>query len=155
MGPPPGRGRCGYGKSPLSYFQWTALTPLPAGPSKLSDHTVFHPLGRRRGQGLRFRAEVACGSGPPDEQPSRLAVSKTAAPASSRGVPLKAPNGRAYWYEPVRSRDDYVTQLLNEALSVAPDPAATLVRLVAGMQPAEIASLRAALDAATSKETPN
>ena len=72
-----------------------------------------------------------------------------------KGWLSRAKNGRAYWYEPVRSRDDYVTQLLNEALSVAPDPAATLVRLVGGMDPGEIASLRAALDAATSKETPH
>ena len=72
-----------------------------------------------------------------------------------KGWLSRAKNGRAYWYEPVRSRDDYVTQLLNEALSVAPDPAATLVRLVGAMDPAEIASLRAALDAATSKETPH
>jgi len=62
-------------------------------------------------------------------------------------------NGRAYWYESVRSRDDYVAQLLNEALSLAPDPAATLVRLVGGMEPDEIASLRAALDAASGEET--
>ena len=72
-----------------------------------------------------------------------------------KGWLSRAKNGRAYWYEPVRSRDDYVTQLLDEALSVAPDPAATLVRLVGQMEPAEIASLRAALDAATSKETPH
>ena len=72
-----------------------------------------------------------------------------------KGWLSRAKNGRAYWYEPVRSRDDYVTQLLNEALSVAPDPAATLVRLVGAMDPAEIASLRAALDAATRKETPH
>jgi predicted transcriptional regulator len=62
-------------------------------------------------------------------------------------------NGRAYWYEAARSRDDYVGQLLNEALAVASDPAATLVRLVGGMDPAEIASLRAALDAADRQET--
>ena len=72
-----------------------------------------------------------------------------------KGWLSRGKNGRAYWYEPVRSRDDYVSQLLNEALSVAPDPAATLVRLVGQMEPAEIASLRAALDAATSKETPH
>ena len=72
-----------------------------------------------------------------------------------KGWLSRAKNGRAYWYEPVRSRDDYVTQLLDEALSVAPDPAATLVRLVGQMEPAEIASLRAALDAATSEETPH
>lgn len=63
-------------------------------------------------------------------------------------------DGRAYWYESVWSRDDYVALLLNEVLSIAPDPAATLVRLVGGMEPEEIASLRAALDAATGEETP-
>jgi predicted transcriptional regulator len=62
-------------------------------------------------------------------------------------------DGRAYWYEPVRSRDDYVAQLVTEALAVARDPAATLVRLVGGMEPGEIASLRAALDAAMGQET--
>jgi predicted transcriptional regulator len=62
--------------------------------------------------------------------------------------------GRAYWYEPVRSRDDYVAQLVTEALSVAEDPAATLVRLVGAMEPGEIASLRAALDAAVEQDGP-
>src|ERR1700744_5403246 len=54
---------------------------------------------------------------------------------------------RVYWYEAARSRDDYVAELMAEALSVAPDPAATLVRLVSAMDPAEIASLRAGVDA--------
>lgn len=71
-----------------------------------------------------------------------------------KGWLTRRKNGRAYWYEAVRSRDDYVGQLLNEALAIAPDPAATLVRLVGGMDPAEIASLRAALDAVTDQETP-
>ena len=71
-----------------------------------------------------------------------------------KGWLARRKNGRAYWYEAVRSRDDYVGQLLNEALSISPDPAATLVRLVGGMDPAEIASLRAALDAVTDQETP-
>ena len=63
-------------------------------------------------------------------------------------------NGRAYWYESVRSRDDYVAQLVTEALSVAEDPAATLVRLVGSMEPGEIATLRAALDAAIEQDEP-
>ena len=63
-------------------------------------------------------------------------------------------DGRPYWYEPVRSRDDYVAQLVTEALSVAEDPAATLVRLVGTMEPGEIASLRAALDAAIEQDGP-
>ena len=63
-------------------------------------------------------------------------------------------DGRAYLYEPVRSRDDYVAQLVTEALSVAENPAATLVRLVGAMEPGEIASLRAALDAAIKQDGP-
>src|ERR1700730_15844470 len=46
-------------------------------------------------------------------------------------------DGRAYWYEPVRSREDYVAQLVTEALSVAADPAAALVRLGGGMATGE------------------
>jgi predicted transcriptional regulator len=61
-------------------------------------------------------------------------------------------DGRAYWYESVRSREDYVAQLMAEALSVADDPAATLVRLVGNMEPGEIATLRAALDAAIDRD---
>ena len=61
-------------------------------------------------------------------------------------------DGRAYWYEPVRSREDYVAQLMTEALSAADDPAATLVRLVGNMEPGEIATLRAALDAAIDRD---
>jgi len=47
-----------------------------------------------------------------------------------------------------------VAGLLSEALAVARDPAATLVRLMEGLEPAEIAQLRVALDAAADRETP-
>jgi len=60
--------------------------------------------------------------------------------------------GRAYCYVPVRSREEYVAGLLGEALAAAKDPAATLVRLVEDMDPAEVAQLRAALDAAAEGE---
>jgi predicted transcriptional regulator len=63
-------------------------------------------------------------------------------------------DGRAYWYEPIRSRDDYAAQLVAEALEVAPNPTATLVRLVENMEPREAAALRAALDAAIDQEKP-
>jgi predicted transcriptional regulator len=61
-------------------------------------------------------------------------------------------DGRAYWYESVRSRDDYAAGLLAEALSAAGDPAATLVRLVGALEPGEAVRLRAALDAAIDRE---
>ena len=62
-------------------------------------------------------------------------------------------DGRAYRYEPMRSRDDYAAGLLAEALSAAGDPAATLLRLVGDLEPGEAARLRAALDAAADRES--
>jgi predicted transcriptional regulator len=61
-------------------------------------------------------------------------------------------SGRAYWYVTVRSREDYVAGLMGEALAVARDPAATLVRLVEDLEPSEVAQLRAALNAAAERE---
>jgi len=46
-----------------------------------------------------------------------------------------------------------VAGLLGEALAVARDPAATLVRLVEGLEPAEVAQLRLALNAAAERES--
>ena len=62
-------------------------------------------------------------------------------------------NGRAYLYQPARSRDDYAAGLLAEALSAARNPAATLIRLVASLKPGEAARLREALDAAVDRES--
>ena len=63
-------------------------------------------------------------------------------------------SGRAYRYVTVRSREDYVAGLLGEALAVARDPAATLVRLVEALEPGEMAQWRVALDAAAEREPP-
>jgi len=63
-------------------------------------------------------------------------------------------DGRAYWYTAERSRDDYAAGLVAEALTAAADPAATLVRLVGELEPGEAARLRAALDAAVERESP-
>jgi predicted transcriptional regulator len=62
-------------------------------------------------------------------------------------------DGRAYWYESARSRDEYAAGLLAEALSAAGDPAAVMVRLVGDLEPGEAARLRAALDAAIDGES--
>ncbi len=63
-------------------------------------------------------------------------------------------DGRAYSDVTVRSREEYVAGLLGEALAAARDPAATLIRLVEDLDPAEVAQLRAALDAAAEGESP-
>jgi predicted transcriptional regulator len=63
-------------------------------------------------------------------------------------------DGRAYWYDTAASREDYVARLLGEALAVARNPAATLMRLVEDLDAAEVAQLRAALAAAAEGESP-
>jgi predicted transcriptional regulator len=59
--------------------------------------------------------------------------------------------GRAYSYRPARSRDDYAAALVSEALQSARQPAATLMRIVGDLDPAEVHALRAALDAAAAQ----
>lgn len=63
-----------------------------------------------------------------------------------KGWLTRRKDGQAYWYAAVRSREDYVAGLFREALAAAPDPTATLMRLVMEeLQPAEAAQLRRAL----------
>jgi len=64
-------------------------------------------------------------------------------------------DGRAYCYKAVRSREEYVAGLLGEALAATRDPAASLVRLVEDLDQAEVAQLRAALDATIEGGSPN
>jgi predicted transcriptional regulator len=70
-----------------------------------------------------------------------------------KGWLARSRDGRAYLYVAGRTRDEYAAGLLAEALSAAEDPAATLVRLVSDLAPGEAARLRAALDAAASRES--
>jgi predicted transcriptional regulator len=61
-------------------------------------------------------------------------------------------DGRAYSYAQARSREDYAARLVSEALEVASHPAATIMRVVEDLDPAEVAELRAALDAAARRD---
>jgi len=70
-----------------------------------------------------------------------------------KGWLARSKDGRAYLYVAGRTRDEYAAGLLAEALSAAEDPAATLIRLVSDLKPGEAARLRAALDAAASRES--
>jgi predicted transcriptional regulator len=70
-----------------------------------------------------------------------------------KGWLARSKDGRAYLYVAGRTRDEYAAGLLAEALSAAEDPAATLVRLVSDLEPGEAVRLRAALDAAASRES--
>ena len=69
-----------------------------------------------------------------------------------KGWLTRRKDGRAYSYTQARSREDYAARLVSEALEVAPHPAATLMRVVEDLDPAEVAELRAALEAAARRE---
>jgi predicted transcriptional regulator len=69
-----------------------------------------------------------------------------------KGWLARTKQGRFNLYEAAASREDYVAGLIGEALAVAEDRPAVLVRLVEDMDPAEAAELRALLNAAKSAE---
>jgi len=54
-------------------------------------------------------------------------------------------DGRAHRYLAAATRDDYLAQLMNEALDQVPDRTAALVRFVERMDPTEVEELRRAL----------
>ncbi len=68
-----------------------------------------------------------------------------------KGWLVRDRDGRAHRYAPAASREDYVAGMMSEALSVAGNRTATLVRFLEDMDRAEIAELRKALDAASSQ----
>ncbi|MCZ4102794.1 MULTISPECIES: BlaI/MecI/CopY family transcriptional regulator [Streptomyces] len=65
-----------------------------------------------------------------------------------KGWMTRVKRGRVNVYEAAASREDYVAGLMNEALAVADDRAAMLVKFVEGMEPGESAALRELLNAA-------
>ncbi len=64
-----------------------------------------------------------------------------------KGWLRREPDGRAFRYTPVRSREEHGAQLMRDALDGAGDPAETLTRFVGNMSGGEAAALRAALRA--------
>ncbi|NNG40744.1 BlaI/MecI/CopY family transcriptional regulator [Flexivirga sp. ID2601S] len=67
-----------------------------------------------------------------------------------KGWLTRRKRGRVNLYAAAASREDYVAQLMGEALAEAKDRSAVLVRLVEEMDPAESAELRTLLEAARS-----
>lgn len=71
-----------------------------------------------------------------------------------KGWLTRAKEGRAYRYAASASREDYAAGLIGEVLAASPDRAATLARLVATMDAAEVQALRDALrEAKTSRRS--
>jgi predicted transcriptional regulator len=66
-----------------------------------------------------------------------------------KGVVERERAGRAHSYRAVASREDYVAELMREALGTAADTDAALARFVSAASPAETAALRRALNRLT------
>lgn len=70
-----------------------------------------------------------------------------------KGWMTRVKRGRINFYEATASREDYVAGLMNEALAVADDRTAMLVKFVEGMEPNESAALRQLLNTAKTEES--
>jgi len=62
-----------------------------------------------------------------------------------KGVLSRERSGRAYLYRPARTRDEYVGDLLEDALSASSNRTAALLGFMERLSPEEIAALRSAL----------
>ena len=65
----------------------------------------------------------------------------------NKGWLLRAKQGRAWVYSPVRSREEYTAALMEDALGTSQDRPAALAHFVEQMGPAEVNALRRALRA--------
>ncbi|GGM67269.1 BlaI/MecI/CopY family transcriptional regulator [Dactylosporangium sucinum] len=63
-----------------------------------------------------------------------------------KGWLIREPNGRAYRYTPVVSRNLYAAQAMHEALAASGNPSEALTHFLGRMTLDEAAALRAALD---------
>jgi predicted transcriptional regulator len=63
----------------------------------------------------------------------------------SKGVLTRVRDGRAYRYEPVRSREEHTAALLSAVLDVGGDRGAALLHFVGQMTVEDVAALREAL----------
>lgn len=66
----------------------------------------------------------------------------------NKGWLLRAKEGRAWVYSPVRSREEYTAALMEDALGTSEDRSAALTHFVEQMGPEEVSALRKALRAA-------
>lgn len=65
----------------------------------------------------------------------------------NKGWLLRAKEGRAWVYSPVRSREEYTAALMEDALGTSEDRSAALAHFVEQMGPEEVSALRKALRA--------
>ncbi|MET7766713.1 BlaI/MecI/CopY family transcriptional regulator [Streptomyces sp. NPDC005336] len=72
----------------------------------------------------------------------------------NKGWLLRAKEGRAWLYSPVRSREEYTAALMEDALGTTEDRPAALAHFVDQMGPEEVSALRRALRTAGRRTDP-
>lgn len=71
-----------------------------------------------------------------------------------KGVVERSKVGRGYDYRPVLSREEHTATLMGQVLASSADRHVTLLRFAEQISPAELASLRDALDAVAERQPP-
>ncbi|MDP9406658.1 MAG: BlaI/MecI/CopY family transcriptional regulator [Actinomycetota bacterium] len=71
-----------------------------------------------------------------------------------KGAVTREMQGRAWRYAPVRSREEHTAALLRDVLAAGGDRRAALLHFVAELEPDEIGSLQAAVEAARRARKP-
>lgn len=66
-----------------------------------------------------------------------------------KGILKREMHGRAFRYQPVRSREEHTAELMEQVLANGGDSAATLLHFVQQMPAAEVEQLRQVLDEAS------
>lgn len=71
-----------------------------------------------------------------------------------KGLVERSKAGRAYDYRPVLTREEHTAVLMEEVLASSTDRRGTLLRFAEQITPAELASLREALDVVAERQPP-
>jgi len=96
-------------------------------------------------QPLRVRELLACLNDGADRQLAYNTVQTVAERLTTKGLLRRIPAGQAFQYEPTRSREEYTATLMLDALTDAPDRAATFARLAERLDPSDARQLLDAL----------
>jgi predicted transcriptional regulator len=84
----------------------------------------------------------------PDRELAKTTVLTVLSRLEAKGRVERCRDGWAHTYAPTATREDYIAELMHEALVDAPDRAAALVRFAGQVTPDEAAALQGALDEA-------
>jgi predicted transcriptional regulator len=84
----------------------------------------------------------------PDRELAKTTVLTVLSRLEAKGRVERCRDEWAHTYVPTASREDYIAELMHEALGDAPDRAAALVRFAGQVSPDEAAALQDALDEA-------